>query len=116
RGVLQRDHVLLRRGARLCLSPEVAELRRPVRPRRGGGRRAGRPRRAEARAMKGETRRMNGMRPTAVTDIGSFWKAVGVRAVGAAIVTAEAADGPRGFLALSATHLCASPPTMMVSI
>jgi flavin reductase (DIM6/NTAB) family NADH-FMN oxidoreductase RutF len=51
-----------------------------------------------------------------VTDARSFWKAVGLRAVATTIVTAEAGDGPRGFLGLSATHLCASPPTMMVSV
>ena len=51
-----------------------------------------------------------------VIDIRTFWQAVGLRAVGTAIVTAEAKDGPRGFLALSATHLCAEPPMMMVSV
>lgn len=49
-------------------------------------------------------------------DVRTFWQAVGLRAVGTAIVTAEADDGPRGFLALSATHLCADPPMMMVSV
>lgn len=51
-----------------------------------------------------------------VIDIHTFWQAVGLRAVGTAIVTAEADDGPRGFLALSATHLCADPPMLMVSV
>ncbi|KKB81195.1 flavin reductase [Devosia soli] len=51
-----------------------------------------------------------------VIDVRTFWQAVGLRAVGTAIVTAEAADGPRGFLALSATHLCADPPMLMVSV
>lgn len=51
-----------------------------------------------------------------VIDVRTFWQAVGLRAVGTAIVTAEADDGPRGFLALSATHLCADPPMMMVSV
>ncbi|MBS3651276.1 flavin reductase [Pseudaminobacter sp. 19-2017] len=46
----------------------------------------------------------------------SFWRAIGVRAVGAAVVTAADAEGPAGFLALSATHLSADPPLMMVSI
>ena len=46
----------------------------------------------------------------------TFWKAIGCRAIGVAIVTAKGADGPAGFLALSATHLTASPPIMMVSI
>lgn len=49
-------------------------------------------------------------------DVRTFWQAVGLRAVGTAIVTAQADDGPRGFLALSATHLCADPPMMMVSV
>jgi len=56
------------------------------------------------------------MTPERVIDIRTFWQAVGLRAVGTAIVTAEANDGPRGFLALSATHLCADPPMMMVSV
>ena len=51
-----------------------------------------------------------------VIDVRTFWEAVGLRAVGTAIVTAEAKDGPRGFLALSATHLCADPPMLMVSV
>lgn len=49
-------------------------------------------------------------------DAKTFWKSLGSRAIGAAIVTAKGATGPAGFLALSATHLTASPPTMMVSI
>jgi flavin reductase (DIM6/NTAB) family NADH-FMN oxidoreductase RutF len=51
-----------------------------------------------------------------VIDVRTFWQAVGLRAVGTAIVTAEAKEGPRGFLALSATHLCADPPMLMVSV
>jgi flavin reductase (DIM6/NTAB) family NADH-FMN oxidoreductase RutF len=46
----------------------------------------------------------------------TFWKALGCRAIGVAIVTARGSEGPAGFLALSATHLSASPPMMMVSI
>lgn len=46
----------------------------------------------------------------------TFWKALGCRAIGVAIVTAQGSEGPAGFLALSATHLSASPPMMMVSI
>jgi flavin reductase (DIM6/NTAB) family NADH-FMN oxidoreductase RutF len=49
-------------------------------------------------------------------DPKAFWGAIGCRAVGVAIVTAEGEAGPSGFLALSATHLAASPPTMMVSV
>lgn len=51
-----------------------------------------------------------------VTDAKTFWRALGARAVGVAIVTARGPDGPAGFLALSATHLAADPPMMMVSI
>ena len=49
-------------------------------------------------------------------DIGAFWGAVGQRAIAATIVTARGSAGPAGFLGLSATHVCASPPTMLVSI
>lgn len=49
-------------------------------------------------------------------DARMFWRALGQRAVGAAIVTAEDIQGPAGFLALSATHLSADPPLMMVSV
>jgi flavin reductase (DIM6/NTAB) family NADH-FMN oxidoreductase RutF len=49
-------------------------------------------------------------------DIGAFWGAIGSRAVGATIVAAQGPDGPAGFLGLSATHVTASPPTMLVSV
>jgi flavin reductase (DIM6/NTAB) family NADH-FMN oxidoreductase RutF len=49
-------------------------------------------------------------------DAKAFWQAVGSRAIGATVVTAQGADGPAGFLGLSATHVCADPPTMLVSI
>ncbi|MFO1082282.1 MAG: flavin reductase family protein [Reyranellaceae bacterium] len=49
-------------------------------------------------------------------DAKTFWRAIGSRAIGVAVVTARGSDGPAGFLALSATHLTASPPTMLVSI
>jgi flavin reductase (DIM6/NTAB) family NADH-FMN oxidoreductase RutF len=49
-------------------------------------------------------------------DARSFWWAVSARATGYAVVTAEDAGGPAGFLGLSATHLCDQPPMMMVSI
>jgi flavin reductase (DIM6/NTAB) family NADH-FMN oxidoreductase RutF len=52
-----------------------------------------------------------------ITDMKSFWGALGVRATGAAIITTKGESGqPSGFLALSATHLSASPPTMTVSV
>jgi len=51
-----------------------------------------------------------------IIDIKTFWQAIGVRAIGAAVVTAADSEGPAGFLALSATHMTADPPTMIVSI
>lgn len=49
-------------------------------------------------------------------DIGKFWKTLGERATGATLVTTDSAEGPKGFLGLSAAHVCANPPTMLVSI
>jgi flavin reductase (DIM6/NTAB) family NADH-FMN oxidoreductase RutF len=49
-------------------------------------------------------------------DIKQFWQAVGQRATGSTIVTARSGSGPAGLLGLSATHLCADPPTMLVSV
>jgi flavin reductase (DIM6/NTAB) family NADH-FMN oxidoreductase RutF len=54
-------------------------------------------------------------RPQAI-DAKAFWRAIGQRAVGATVVTARGAAGPAGLLGLSATHLCADPPTMLISI
>jgi flavin reductase (DIM6/NTAB) family NADH-FMN oxidoreductase RutF len=51
-----------------------------------------------------------------VIDVKTFWRALGERAIGATIVAARGADGPAGFLGLSATHVCADPPCMLVSI
>lgn len=57
------------------------------------------------------------MPDTPVTiDMKQFWQAIGQRATGSTIVTARSQDGPAGLLGLSATHLCADPPTMMVSV
>ncbi|MFL6797855.1 MAG: flavin reductase family protein [Xanthobacteraceae bacterium] len=49
-------------------------------------------------------------------DARTFWRAIGLRATGSTVVTALSAEGPAGFLGLSATHLSADPPLMMVSI
>lgn len=49
-------------------------------------------------------------------DAKTFWRMLGMRAVGVSIVTAQGDDGPSGFLALSATHVTADPPSMLVSI
>ena len=53
---------------------------------------------------------------SAPIDVPSFWRAVSNRAVGAAVIGAAGRDGWAGFFALSATHLSASPPRIMVSI
>jgi flavin reductase (DIM6/NTAB) family NADH-FMN oxidoreductase RutF len=49
-------------------------------------------------------------------DAKTFWRALGARATGVVVATARGAEGPAGFLALSATHVTADPPTMLVSI
>ncbi|MFT5172894.1 MAG: flavin reductase (DIM6/NTAB) family NADH-FMN oxidoreductase RutF [Gammaproteobacteria bacterium] len=49
-------------------------------------------------------------------DVKSFWMTLGERAIGMTVVTANGDDGPAGFLGLSATHVTADPPTMLVSI
>lgn len=53
---------------------------------------------------------------TKIIDQKAFWGAVGQRVLGVSIVTAAGADGPAGFLGLSSAHVCAEPPTMLVSI
>ena len=49
-------------------------------------------------------------------DPKAFWMALGQRATGMTVVTAEGDDGPAGFLGLSAAHVTASPATMLVSV
>jgi flavin reductase (DIM6/NTAB) family NADH-FMN oxidoreductase RutF len=49
-------------------------------------------------------------------DVKVFWTTLGQRATGMTIVTADSDDGPTGFLGLSAAHVTASPPTMLVSV
>jgi flavin reductase (DIM6/NTAB) family NADH-FMN oxidoreductase RutF len=49
-------------------------------------------------------------------DAKLFWRALGQRAIGSTVVTARSAEGPAGFLGLSATHVSADPPLMLVSI
>ena len=49
-------------------------------------------------------------------DSKAFWHTLGQRAIGSTIVTARSNEGPAGFLGLSATHVCADPPLMLVSI
>src|SRR5262245_49895158 len=66
--------------------------------------------------------RMNDMQPPGtgptgkVIDVKTFWRTLGQRAIGSTIVTARGEDGPAGFLGLSASHICADPPLMLVSI
>jgi flavin reductase (DIM6/NTAB) family NADH-FMN oxidoreductase RutF len=49
-------------------------------------------------------------------DAKQFWQAVGQRATGSTVVTTRGSGGPAGFLGLSATHVGADPPTMLVSV
>jgi flavin reductase (DIM6/NTAB) family NADH-FMN oxidoreductase RutF len=49
-------------------------------------------------------------------DAKQFWQAIGQRAIGSTVVTARGSDGPAGLLGLSATHVIADPPTMLVSV
>lgn len=49
-------------------------------------------------------------------DIGKFWRTLGERPIGATLVTAVGPGGPNGFLGLSAAHVAANPPTMLVSV
>ncbi|HEY7244857.1 MAG TPA: flavin reductase family protein [Xanthobacteraceae bacterium] len=49
-------------------------------------------------------------------DVRTFWRALGQRPIGSTIVTAKSSEGPAGFLGLSASHITADPPLMIVSI
>jgi flavin reductase (DIM6/NTAB) family NADH-FMN oxidoreductase RutF len=49
-------------------------------------------------------------------DAAGFWKLLAVRPVAVPVVAARDGDGPAGLLALSATHVSAAPPTMLVAI
>jgi flavin reductase (DIM6/NTAB) family NADH-FMN oxidoreductase RutF len=51
-----------------------------------------------------------------IIDPRTFWRTIGNRATGSTVVTARSDEGPAGFLGLSATHVCADPPLMLVSI
>ncbi|MCK0198875.1 flavin reductase family protein [Ancylobacter sp. 6x-1] len=53
--------------------------------------------------------------PTPI-DMKTFWRTLGERATGMTVVTAAGDDGPAGFLGLSAAHVTADPPTMLVSV
>ncbi|TPJ18865.1 flavin reductase [Mesorhizobium sp. B2-7-3] len=45
-----------------------------------------------------------------------FWALLGQRVIGSTIITVDGAEGPAGFLGLSASHVTSTPPTMVVSI
>jgi flavin reductase (DIM6/NTAB) family NADH-FMN oxidoreductase RutF len=49
-------------------------------------------------------------------DQRTFWRAIGNRASGSTVVTARSGDEPAGFLGLSAAHVSADPPLVLVSI
>jgi len=49
-------------------------------------------------------------------DAKSFWQTLAERATGITIVTAHGDDGPAGLLGLSAAHVTANPPTILISI
>ena len=49
-------------------------------------------------------------------SIGEFWKLIGARPVSVPVVAARDEKGPAGLLALSATHVSATPPTMLVAV
>jgi len=49
-------------------------------------------------------------------DAKAFWTALVQRAIGMTVVTADSDQGPTGFLGLSAAHVTASPPTLLVSV
>ncbi|MGO4837061.1 flavin reductase family protein [Rhizobiaceae sp. 2RAB30] len=49
-------------------------------------------------------------------DVKTFWTLIGARPVAVPVVAARDTAGPAGLLALSATHVSASPPTMLVAV
>jgi flavin reductase (DIM6/NTAB) family NADH-FMN oxidoreductase RutF len=54
--------------------------------------------------------------PVPVVDVKTFWRTLAERVTGTTIVTAHGDDGPAGLLGLSASHVTADPPTILVSI
>ncbi len=54
--------------------------------------------------------------PAKLIDPKTFWRTLGERATGMTIVTTDSDNGPAGFLGLSAAHVTADPPTMLVSV
>jgi len=56
------------------------------------------------------------VQPAKLIDPKMFWRTLGERATGMTIVTADSNCGPAGFLGLSAAHVTADPPTILVSV
>jgi flavin reductase (DIM6/NTAB) family NADH-FMN oxidoreductase RutF len=54
--------------------------------------------------------------PAPLVDIKTFWRTLAERAIGITIVTTHGDNGPAGLLGLSASHVAADPPTILVSI
>ena len=61
---------------------------------------------------------MSSLTPTFGDEIDgrAFWLTLGQRPIGMTVVTSDSDDGPTGFLGLSAAHVTANPPTMLVSV
>ena len=59
---------------------------------------------------------MSATETPAPIDVKTFWRTLGERATGMTVVTASGDEGPAGFLGLSAAHVTADPPTMLVSV
>lgn len=49
-------------------------------------------------------------------NVGTFWRLIGQRAIGTTVVTTRHEGVSTGFLGLSAAHVSAVPPRMLVSI
>ncbi|TCR60808.1 flavin reductase family protein [Bosea sp. BK604] len=55
-------------------------------------------------------------KPAEELSPGQFWQVLGRRATGMTIVTTRHDDAVFGFVGLSATHVTAQPPTLLVSL
>ena len=53
---------------------------------------------------------------TAPLDGKTFWRVLSQHVTGMTVVTGQSDQGPVGFVGLSAAHVTADPPTMLVSI
>ncbi|QFR34939.1 flavin reductase family protein [Ancylobacter sp. TS-1] len=59
---------------------------------------------------------MTALEAQSPVDAKTFWRVLSERATGMTVVTAQGEDGPAGFLGLSAAHVAADPPTLLVSV